>query len=158
MILAVTGHRPNKLGGYGRGVEMSLLRLAGSELRSLKPESVLTGMALGWDTAIARAAIALGIPFTAVVPFDGQEGCWPMESRRAYYRLLKDAKDVVTVCTGGYASWKMLRRDRWLVDNAEHLLALYSGAKGGTAHCVEYAQGKGLGITNCWGRFKQEES
>jgi len=60
MILAVTGHRPEKLGGYGPAVAERLFNLASSELQGLRPEYVLTGMAIGWDQAVADACQGSG--------------------------------------------------------------------------------------------------
>jgi predicted Rossmann fold nucleotide-binding protein DprA/Smf involved in DNA uptake len=62
MILAFTGHRPSKLGGYGSDVDLKLTRLATKVLDDLKPEQVISGMALGWDQAVAFAAIRAKIP------------------------------------------------------------------------------------------------
>lgn len=51
MIICATGHRPNKLGGYGRDVYARLVKLAYDYLAVQKPDAVISGMALGWDQA-----------------------------------------------------------------------------------------------------------
>lgn len=55
MILAVTGHRPDKIGGYDRNnpLRKKLLVKIDATLARLKPERVLTGMALGVDQDVA---------------------------------------------------------------------------------------------------------
>lgn len=63
--MAGTGHRPDKLGGYGAGVSSRLVDLARAALLRCRPNEVMSGMALGWDTALALGAIELGIPLTA---------------------------------------------------------------------------------------------
>jgi hypothetical protein len=73
VIIAVTGHRPGKLGGYNADVLSRATLLAAKHLRALDPKEVITGMALGWDTACALAAIRLHIPFTAALPFEEQD-------------------------------------------------------------------------------------
>lgn len=68
------------------------------------------------------------------------------------YRALRAAAfRVEIVSPGGYAAWKMHERNRWMVDHADHILALWDGGKdGGTANCIEYAEKKKLPITNVW--------
>lgn len=155
--LAVTGHRPDKLGGYKNEVYRRLRRLAKEQLSEFEDiEYVLTGMALGWDQAIADSCVDLEIPFVACCPFMGQEKVWPAGSQMHYRELLGLAKEVIYVCEGGYAGWKMLRRDEYMVDNSDHLLALWNGSKGGTGHTAQYALNKQHPVTNCWTQWLSE--
>lgn len=150
MIVAGTGHRPNKLGGYGMPATVRLVDLARDWLEENKPEKVISGMALGWDYALAAAAFDLDIPFIAAVPFEGQDKMWPDESKRNYRALLEEADKVVYVCEPGYAPWKMQKRNEWMVDACDTLLAVWNGTSGGTANCVRYADSKGKPIVNLW--------
>jgi hypothetical protein len=77
MILAATGHRPDKLGGYDLSIYRKLVGLAYSYLRKQTPDVVISGMALGWDQAVAEAAVKASTPFIAAIPFRGQESKWP---------------------------------------------------------------------------------
>lgn len=151
MIYAGTGHRPNKLGGYSDEVLTKLKSLAIDNLDGV--DKIITGMALGWDTALALAALYLDIPYIAAVPFYGQERMWPKESQDRYHNLIKQASDVVYVCDQGYAPWKMQIRNEWMVDNCDIVLALWDGSKGGTGNCIEYALKKGKPIKNVWSDF-----
>lgn len=157
MIVAGTGHRPNKLGGYGVDVFQALRERARMELQVLDPVSVISGMALGWDQALAYAAHDLEIPFTAYVPFEGQESAWPAMSQRDYRDLLGAAKGVVTCCAGGYAPHKLQTRNEMMVDACDTVLALWDGTKGGTGNCIRYAKRVGKPIVNCWLRYTGEE-
>ena len=57
----------------------------------------------------------------------------------------------MVVCDGGYAGWKFTRRDEWLVDACDLLLALWDGdPKTGTGHTVRYADVKGRPVRNVW--------
>lgn len=152
-VVAATGHRPNKLGGYSDKARGKLVRLAMQELNKLRPSTVITGMALGWDTAIAGAAYTLGIPYIAAVPFKGQEKMWHEDSKDLYNFLLRKANKVVYVCDEGYDPWKMQKRNEWMVDNADVILALWDGSKGGTSNCVAYAEGK-KPVVNCWSEYE----
>ena len=63
MIVAGTGHRPNKLGGYNNESFLKLVNIAEDALKQMEVTEVISGMALGWDMALAQAAINLNIPF-----------------------------------------------------------------------------------------------
>lgn len=139
MILSVTGHRPNKLGGYTTAAINHRNRIAMIALEELKPELVLTGMALGWDTAIALACIHKDIPFHACVPFIGQESQWPTVSKSLYEFILSKAARVVIVSEGGFSARKMQVRNQYVVDNSEQVAALWDGTNGGTGNCIQYA-------------------
>ena len=156
-VLAATGHRPDKLGGYGDDVSRRLQRLAFGYLQQERPERVIVGMALGWDQAVAEAALELGIPFTAAIPFEGQERRWPPESRGRYARLIEHAAAVEIVCD--YPGAKaMQRRNEWMVDRADKILALWDGSWGGTFNCVQYARRVGRPIDNLWRAWSMELS
>jgi uncharacterized phage-like protein YoqJ len=154
MIVAVTGHRPDKLGGYSVEVSARLVELAINRIDLLSPEKVLTGMALGWDHAVAVACIVLGIPFMACVPCDNQEKMWPQKSKNLHKNLLRCASETVVVNPGAYQSWKMQSRNVYMVDRCDKLLALWNGTSGGTANCVRYAESICKPIVNCWEQWK----
>lgn len=142
MIVAFTGHRPNKLGGYNipNPIYNHIYSQIDQVLKSLKPERVISGMALGIDQWAAIIAKRLNIPFTAAIPFEGQEGNWPSASQKTYKQLLSFAEEKVIVCEGSYAASKMQIRNEWMVDRCDTLIAVYNGdATGGTANCVRYA-------------------
>lgn len=154
-VIAATGHRPNKLGGYGEAAADRLFRLAKWYLNDTMPDRVISGMALGWDQAFARAAAHLRIPFTAAVPFRGQDGTWPPASRAAYSTLLALADAVVVVSDGGYSGRKMMLRNQWMVDNCDVLCAVWDGSAGGTSACVGYAKRAGRVVDNIHGMLPE---
>lgn len=147
--IAVTGHRPHKLGNeysmdglVSKKVYAELL----SQVLLLKPCMMISGMALGVDMIFAQVAIDLKIPFTAAVPFLGQESKWPQASKDVYNAILSKAEKIVTVSPGHYASFKMQKRNEWIVNNCGTLLAVWDGSAGGTANCVVYAAKKNKNI------------
>lgn len=147
MILAATGHRPEKLGGYQPNpMQTRLQARLRTDLARLGPKEGISGMALGWDQWFAQACVDLGIPFTAAVPFLGQEAIWPREAQDSYRLLLGEAARVVVVSPGEYEDWKMDVRNHWMVDNGTHLLACWNGTQGGTAKTFRYAESKGWSI------------
>lgn len=144
MTVAFTGHRPDKIGGYKipnplfdkitKAMKLSLL--------ALKPDIVISGMALGVDQWAAQIAIDLGIPFIAATPCDNQMIMWPQEPRERYEELISKAHEVVCVSPGPYAPWKMQKRNEWMVDNCDALIAVWDRSSGGTANCIKYAMNK----------------
>lgn len=154
-ILAGTGHRPDKLGGYSQRVDDQLVRVALRGIEKHQPTKVISGMALGWDMALAEAALQLSVPFLAAVPFAGQERLWPKATQDRYKRLLKAAAEVVVVCEGGYAAWKLQTRNIWMVDHCGILLALWNGTAGGTKNCLDYAKKVERIVDNVWPLWEQ---
>jgi uncharacterized phage-like protein YoqJ len=153
-VYAATGHRPDKLGGYYDMVAAErLARVAGEFLAACRPDRVIVGMAQGWDTAVAVAAVRLGIPFVAAVPFKGQESTWSLTARKRYENLLECADEVVIVSPGGFSNAKMQTRNEWMVDRAALVVAMWNGTRGGTANCLDYAAARGVPIVNLFSLF-----
>jgi uncharacterized phage-like protein YoqJ len=157
----VTGHRPPRLGlGYTQDDNLRLTRFARERLSLLaaeldSPAFLVAGMAQGWDQACAEAALNMGWLLVAAVPFQGQESKWPDEAQRRYYDLLDRAWKVHVVCPGGYSPRKFIRRDRWMVDHAAEVLALWDRTqKGGTWDTVSYARSLGRPLRNAWDAWK----
>jgi uncharacterized phage-like protein YoqJ len=157
--VAGTGHRPDRLSlgkidPYNPILRERLTDLAIWYLEKKLPDQVISGMALGWDVALAIAAIKLEIPLIAAVPFKGQERLWSAEDKHLYYKVLQQAKQVVIVCDGGYEAKKLMIRNRWMVDKCSRVIALYDGSQaGGTANCIKYAAYKNKPIDNLWGTY-----
>jgi uncharacterized phage-like protein YoqJ len=144
MILAYTGHRPSKLGGFSlpNPTYVKVCQATEKVLRELKPEKVLSGFAIGFDQYGAYIAHKLGIPFEAIIPFDGQCNAWPAQAQRTYHKLLKLAANVVIVSEGGYSPTAMQKRNEYLVDHCDQLLACWDGSSGGTKNCLDYVATK----------------
>lgn len=150
MIVCGTGHRPDKLGGYTDDVFEDLVWEATAWLDANRTtERVISGGALGWDQALAQAAIDLKIPLTLALPFPGFEDRWPTASKTKIYGMMEQAH-VQFVCEPGYAGWKMQERNKWMVDHSDLVLALWNGTPGGTCNCVKYAESKKKPIVNLW--------
>jgi uncharacterized phage-like protein YoqJ len=160
MIIAGTGHRPDDLyGGYTDEGLQYLIWIAESALMRYKlihkqhVDRIIAGGALGWDTALACAAIKGGYPLSIYVPFVGQEKMWPEKSQNIYNKTLELADEVKIVCEGGYAAWKMQKRNEAMVNDCDRVLALWAGTPGGTGNCVNYANKVEKPIDNCWDSY-----
>lgn len=141
MIAAFSGHRTGeKLGGYQTNpLHIAIKKAIYDKLLELKPEAVIVGGALGVDTWAAEICLELGLQYTLAVPFVGQERVWPQKSRDHYDYLKSKASNIVIVCDGGYGAWKLQKRNQWMVDNCDTLIAIWDGTDGGTGNCVAYA-------------------
>jgi len=147
MIVSFTGHRPQKFGGFKPCATHDRVRARVREkLLDLKPTEAVSGMALGFDQWATEVCLELGIPFTAAVPFPGQELEWPWPAQQLYYTLIKKAARVHVVDqVAPEARWEAIKklhaRNHWMVDNSDVLVAGWDGSRaGGTAACVRYAQ------------------
>lgn len=160
-VIAVTGHRPEKLGGYSDRARRTLGGFAVERFfiaREKGLDRVITGMALGWDQAVAGACIALDIPFTAAIPFAGQERRWPRLAQERYHRLLARA-DQVEIVSPQFINVNraMQLRNEWMVDRADAVVALWDGSWGGTHNCIEYARKRGVEVLNLWPNWILDE-
>ena len=88
MIIAATGHRPNKLDGYAQSSFNRLVKLAIIWIRKFKPTKFIIGMAMGWDQAVATACIKTNTPFIAAIPYKGFHLHWAHEHRHYFEYLL----------------------------------------------------------------------
>lgn len=141
MIIAFTGHRPDKLGGWD-----PLHPIVGRVRKGLRdalarewPIQAICGMALGVDTWAAETCVELGVPFIAAVACDDMESRWPLPSQERFRRLVALAQEVVVVSPGPYQPWKMQRRNEWMVDRCGRLYYVHDGSPGGTYNCLAYA-------------------
>jgi uncharacterized phage-like protein YoqJ len=143
MIVAFTGHRPNKLGGYKlpNPIYNYVYGQIQDTLAFLKPTKVISGMALGIDQWAAMIAVRMNIPLLAAIPFEGQQSNWPTESQKLFNKLISLASEKVIVSEGGYTAAKMQIRNEWMTNNCDTLIAVYNGdLSGGTSNCVNYAK------------------
>ena len=151
---AFTGHRPRKFPwGYNEADArcVALKEALAKEIAKLVDvgyTDFLSGMAEGADTWAALAVLALkkenpALKLHCVLPCEGQAGKWSASARERYFSILEQADEVVYV-SREYHDGCMLKRNRYLVDHAACLLAVYNGEwRGGTAMTVRYARKMG---------------
>lgn len=154
---AFTGHRPKKLPwGYNEAdTRCVILKRAITEeiakLVEMGYTDFLSGMAEGADTWAALAVLALkkenpALKLHCILPCEGQADEWSASARELYFSILEQADEVVYV-NQAYSKDCMLKRNRYLVDHAACLLAVYNGEwRGGTAMTVRYARKLGRKI------------
>lgn len=154
MIIGFTGHRPKSLPGtYSPSTYLALYDTADFLLSYYRPQAVISGMALGWDMAVAECAINQGISLIAAVPFEGQEKRWFKADQNKYWQLLNRASHIEIVKNNGYSLQAMQLRNQYIVDNCDRLMALCNRTTGGTRDCINYALSVNRPTFNCWNTF-----
>ena len=78
-----------------------------------------------------------------VSPYDGQTAKWSADYKSRHDRLFEYA-DITTATGHQYTKDCMFTRNRYLVPNADLLLATFDGQPGGTAMTVDYAHKMGV--------------
>lgn len=151
-----TGHRPEKLPWGLDESDPRCAALKHSICREIKGlyrrgyRHFISGMAMGCDLYFAEAALALreelsGLTVEGAVPCPTQADRWPDDLRCRWQDALNRC-DLESVVQQHYDRWCMHRRDRYMVDRAAAVLAVFDGTPGGTRYTLNYAMDKGLEI------------
>lgn len=184
MVICATGHRSDKL-GCGKGDDWSskspklqpVRKQIEKKLRSIldfeiiggqKTFELISGMALGVDQLFFSvghqlreeyAAKGIKVVLTAAVPCIEQDGIWKDDCKISYAAMLKAADKKVLVSDKKFVEDKgcMQRRNEFMVDNADMVLAYHDGSEGGTKNCVDYAKSQGAVIVNAFVKEAPED-
>lgn len=149
MIIALTGHRSEDCRSEAD------VRTRVREALSTSPErveAVICGMANGYDLWAGDEALLLGYEVWAAKP-------WTTHTARTsdvglYASVIARASRVVSVTESDTypGPWVYHKRNEWMVDNATHVMAYWSGKeKGGTFACINYARKVSKPIRNIYG-------
>lgn len=155
--LTVTGHRPSKLNGYNRYDNTNLIKVISTAIEdfiSKGYDTFIGGMALGVDMWFGQEVVNLRdtkyphIKFIAAIPCKNQFSVWKNQrSIEEWHELVERADSSYYITDTDYTPSCMEIRNRWMVDNASHVLAVWDGTAGGTYNCIKYAEERGLPIT-----------
>ena len=152
---AFTGHRPQRFKfKYNENDPgcIALKKALRNEIEALADQGVnyfISGMALGVDMWAAEIVLELkkaghNIKLECAIPCENQDIKWADSSRRRYAAILRKA-DKITYVSREYTPNCMFERNRYMVDNAKYIIAVYDGGNaGGTAATVRYAQQKNI--------------
>lgn len=156
MNIGFTGHRPNRLGGYSPQARHLLYTFASRQMLRIDQElTVYHGCALGWDMAVATAAIEQGHKVVSCIPFAGFNSVWPCASVLELDAILNKSHQVLTVIEDrdwakSHAPAALNLRNNYIVDHTNLLYALSCGASSGTQNCVDYALSNGKQVRHLW--------
>lgn len=157
-VCAFTGHRPEKLPWRYDERDDRCVALKGrieDAVRTVYEAGArhfICGMAKGCDLYFAETVLSLrddfpDITLEAAIPCQTQADGWPEELRRRYLYILHQC-DRQTVVSREYTPECMFRRNRYMVDSAQVLIAVYDGRPGGTMQTVRYARALGREIVS----------
>lgn len=164
--ISLTGHRPQKLGGYDLGKPGYIAMQRDLEQYIEKNLAVYgvvwghSGLALGADTIWSKAILAMKkkhperVKFHAEIPMLEQPDAWFKKSDIDFWHEQvenADAKSIYGSLEGEseaerkYLAVKFLNlRNDGMLDHANVLLAIHDGSKSGTENALKYAAKIGL--------------
>lgn len=145
-----TGHRPKSLPfGYDEGAE-GCKRLEALLTESIEKQITensvthfISGMAMGVDIYAAEAVLKLKekyphITLECAIPCETQANRWSESWRNRYFDIIYRSDDAQTLQTH-YTSDCMMKRNKYMVDNSDVVIAVWNGKKSGTGNTVDYA-------------------
>jgi uncharacterized phage-like protein YoqJ len=156
LTCAFTGHREGKLPWRGDETDARCIALKQSMDDALQAvyaagiRHFICGMATGCDTYFCEALIRLrqehkDVSIEAAIPWEGQSQLWNAAQKVRYDRLVSEC-DYQTVVQSQYTDDCLIRRNRYMVDNASVLIAAYDGKSGGTRSTILYAMRSGIEV------------
>lgn len=157
--IAFTGHRPfTGMWDISHPYRVEVRRRLSLELTQAITKggynTFISGMALGFDIDAALTVLMLRddhklpIYLTAAIPFVNWDVKWSSQDVETYNKILAAADNIVTVCEPGFAKWKYMERNKFMVNASEHVIAFWGGTAGGTANTIAYAIEKGVPVQN----------
>src|SRR6478752_3152397 len=103
--MALTGHRDNKIVDIDAGLEF-----LDSQLKRWRPDTLICGMANGWDLCAGMYGLERGVDIVVVNQSVDYPGPWVYQAR-----------------------------NKWMVDHCDMVVAYFDGSSGGTNNCINYA-------------------
>ena len=140
-----TGHKPEHLAlpeeQVKEWLEEQIKRAADEGYKDF-----ISGMQRGVDLWAAETVLKLirkdrQIRLIAACAFRGMDEDWDLDWRERYYHFLTHAEWVYYI-SDHPDSKAYLIRSHWMVDRASRLIAVYTGAPGGTKETIEFAREK----------------
>jgi uncharacterized phage-like protein YoqJ len=132
--IAVAGVRPPELGGYDPNPVADRVRSRLVEILTHKSVEhpdllVVTGLGLGAEQLGAEAAVQAGLPYVAVLPYDGMASVWS-ETSRAWFEELRDGATLTITLdkrapeTKQQAGLWLRRRDQWMLERVSEAIVV----------------------------------
>lgn len=139
---ALTGHRVLQADFDETAFQNTLVKLVEEGV-----EVFYNGLAVGFDLLAAKLIIELkknypSVKLVGCVPFYGQEKNFSAEDKKLYAEVLKHC-DVVYVLSDYYYAGCFFKRNDYMCEHADLLVAYQRSNKGGTAYTVKKFRKKG---------------
>lgn len=145
-----TGHRPQKLPFRYNEQDARCIRLKAvlqaeieKQITQNEVTHFISGMAIGVDMYAAEIVLSLKkrypyITLEAAIPCETQAARWSAALRDRYFRIA-ELCDKETLLQHHYDAACMHKRNRYMVDNASVVIAVWDGTPSGTGKTVQYA-------------------
>ena len=139
-----TGHRPERLEKFTEEEVKLWLEYQIEESIKKGYTDFITGMQRGVDIWAAEIVLEFQktypkIKLFAASAFSGMENRWEIDWQKRYHKILKAAYDYIYV-SNKHGRKAFFDRNQWMVDHSSLLIAVYTGAPGGTLETIKYAR------------------
>ena len=151
--ICFTGHRPKGLPwGYNENSQGCLkFKQYMKELLIQKINEgcnyFIVGMALGVDMIVAEILLELkqeyDISIECAIPCLHQEIKWSVYQQKHYRNILNKC-DKITYVSKEYTLSCMQKRNEYMVDNSDLVIAVWNGTPSGTLNTINYAKSKNI--------------
>lgn len=168
LLIAAIGHRPEAMGGIKRYRDLyhdRMKALAIAYFQTLEcelPIALLSGLARGWETSAAAAAIELSIPLIAAPPYLFRDAAWPKPDRARYRKLLEHATALDDLQLEGKPLVRQQQFNQHVFHRADRLMTLWNGtwdSRCATAGMMDLVNqrsvDRGIPIDNLWASWEK---
>lgn len=149
---AFAGYWPQSLSSAETGYQRDALktRLRALIIRLIEQENIcsfLSGMEPGIEMVAAEIVLSLkethpDLTLECVIPYETQAAVWPESLRNRYFSIISLC-DQESMLQSQYTPDCMTKRNQYLVEHTDLVLAVWDGQPSGTGQIVWYARGRG---------------
>ena len=146
-----TGHRPEKLSLSETEVKPLLEKAIDTAIQN-GYTTFITGMAPGVDIWAAEIVLEKrmnnpALRLICAVPHPGFEKRKTQHEKERYANIIKNADYTKTICDCYFKACYQ-KRNEFMVDNSNLVIAVWNGEKSGTKNTVDYAMRRGVKVVN----------
>lgn len=146
-----TGHRPanlpwkyNEQGLHFYLFKFKLMKIIKKAIK-FGYTKFISGMALGADLICAELIVKIkkthpNIILECAIPCCNQSEKWSYKYKNRYNNIICKADIVTYVSNKRYFNGCMQKRNIYMVDNSDFVIAIFNGKPGGTQTTIEYAK------------------
>ncbi len=150
-IECVTGNRPKGLPWKYNEGDIRCIKCK-QEIKNILLNDInegfnyfISGMALGIDMIFAEIVLQLRVVYPHIklecaIPCINQTEKWFQKDINRYNSILNNADKVTYVSSSEYYNGCMEKRNQYMVNQSNKVLAVFNGQIGGTSQTIKYAQ------------------
>lgn len=155
-----SGHRPEKLNEPESDVKQWLSEQIDNAIKA-GYTTFISGCAMGVDIwagqiVLQKKALNSALRLIAATPWPGFSNKWSIDWQVQYSELLKNA-DLIVPVSNHYSKDVFQKRNEWMVNHSNRVIAYFNGAPGGTKNTIDYATDKGIEVVTNNPDYKPKE-